>query len=202
MHDATDPDATLMLRVKRGDRAAFEELVARYRQPVLSFVFRTLPDATEAEDLAQCVFVQVWKSAARYEPSAKFSTWLFTIARNLCLNEFRRRSRHPADSLDAPAHAGTDEPRGHSVEDRGAASPPDTLLRSELEAKVAEAVAALPENQRNALLLWQRDELAYEDIAKVLGCSLSAVKSLIHRARETLKARLKPYLLNGGWENE
>lgn len=75
-------------------------------------------------------------------------------------------------------------------------------MRSELEAKVAEALAALPENQRTALLLWQRDELAYEDIAKVLGCSLSAVKSLIHRARETLKARLKPYLLNGGWENE
>ena len=200
--DPADPDATLMLRVKRGDRAAFEELVARYRQPVLNFVFRTLPDATEAEDLAQGVFVQVWKSAARYEPSAKFTTWLFTIARNLCLNEFRRRSRHPADSLDAPAHAGTDEPRGHSVEDKRVVAASDTLLNGELESKVAEAVAALPENQRTALLLWQRDELAYEDIAKVLGCSLSAVKSLIHRARETLKARLKPYLLTGVWADE
>ena len=75
-------------------------------------------------------------------------------------------------------------------------------MSGELESKVAEAVAALPENQRTALLLWQRDELAYEDIAKVLGCSLSAVKSLIHRARETLKARLKPYLLTGVWEDE
>jgi RNA polymerase sigma-70 factor (ECF subfamily) len=202
MPDTADPDATLMLRVKRGDRAAFEELVARYRQAVLNFVFRTLPDATEAEDLAQGVFVQVWKSAARYEPSAKFTTWLFTIARNLCLNEFRRRSRHPADSLDAPPHAGTDEPRGHSVEDKRVVAASDTLLSGELEAKVAEAVAALPENQRTALLLWQRDELSYEDIAKVLGCSLSAVKSLIHRARETLKARLKPYLLTGVWEDE
>ncbi len=199
---ATDPDATLMLRVKRGDCAAFEELVTRYRQPVLNFVFRTLPDATEAEDLAQGVFVQVWKSAARYEPSAKFSTWLFTIARNLCLNEFRRRSRHPADSLDAPAHGGTDEPRGHSVEDKRVAGASDALLSGELEAKVAEAVAALPENQRTALLLWQRDEMAYGDIAEVLGCSLSAVKSLIHRARETLKSRLKPYLLRGEWESE
>ena len=202
MPDATDPDATLMLRVKRGDRDAFEDLVARYRQPVLNFVFRTLPDAAEAEDLAQGVFVQVWKSAARYEPSAKFSTWLFTIARNLCLNEFRRRSRHPADSLDAPSHAGTDEPRGHSVEDKRAAVASDTLLSGELEGKVAEAVAALPENQRTALLLWQQEEMAYEDIAKVLGCSLSAVKSLIHRARETLKARLKPYLRTGEWEHE
>jgi RNA polymerase sigma-70 factor (ECF subfamily) len=196
-----DPDAALMLRVKRGDRAAFAELVARYQQPVLSFIYRTLPDATEAEDLAQGTFVQVWKSAARYEPSAKFSTWLFTIARNLCLNEFRRRSRHPADSLDAPAHAGTEEPRGHGVEDKRQVAAPDTLLRGELEAKVAEAVAALPENQRSALLLWQREEMAYEDIAAVLGCSLSAVKSLIHRARETLKARLKPYLRTGEWPN-
>lgn len=201
MPAAPDPDAALMRRVQRGDRAAFEELVARWQQPVLNFVFRTLPDATEAEDLAQGVFVQVWKSAARYEPSAKFSTWLFTIARNLCLNEFRRRTRHPADSLDAPAHAGTDEPRGHSVEDRQITVAPDALLRSELEAKVAEAVAALPENQRTALLLWQHDDMAYEEIGTVLGCSLSAVKSLIHRARETLKGRLKPYLRTGEWES-
>ena len=195
----TDPDAALMLRVKRGDRAAFEELVAHYQQPVLNFVYRTLPDSTEAEDLAQGTFVQVWKSADRYEPNAKFSTWLFTIARNLCLNELRRRYRHPADSLDAPAHADSDEPRGHSVEDKRETTAPDTLLRGELEAKVAEAVAALPENQRTALLLWQQDDLGYEDIAKVLGCSLSAVKSLIHRARETLKTRLKPYLRTGEW---
>lgn len=199
MPAALDSDAALMLRVKRGDRAAFEELVSKYQQPVLNFIYRALPDAAEAEDLAQGVFVQVWKSAARYEPSAKFSTWLFTIARNLCLNEFRRRARHPADSLDAPAHADTEEPRGHGIEDRRESAASDALLRGELEAKVAEAVAALPENQRTALVLWQRDELAYEDIAEVLGCSLSAVKSLIHRARETLKARLKPYLRTGEW---
>src|SRR3954466_12851659 len=100
MVNPTDPDAALMLRVKQGDRDAFEELVEKYKQPVMNLVFRTLRDATEAEDLAQHVFIQVYKSAHRYEVSAKFSTWLFTIARNLCLNEIRRRSRHPADSLD------------------------------------------------------------------------------------------------------
>lgn len=200
MPAATDPDAALMLRVKRGERVAFEELVARYQQPVLNFVYRTLPDSTEAEDLAQGTFVQVWKSADRYQPNAKFSTWLFTIARNLCLNELRRRRRHPADSLDAPAHTDSNEPRGHSVEDQRETKAPDLLLRGELEAKVAQAIGALPENQRTALLLWQRDELAYEDIAEVLGCSLSAVKSLIHRARETLKVRLKPYLRSGEWD--
>src|ERR1044071_8478710 len=97
-----DPDAALMLRVKQGDTAAFTGLVEKYKQPVMNLAYRTLRDATEAEDLAQNVFVQVYKSAARYQSTAKFSTWLFTIARNLCLNEIRRRSRHPAESLDLP----------------------------------------------------------------------------------------------------
>src|SRR5689334_17500100 len=97
-----DPDAALMLRVKQGDFAAFSELVDKYKQSVLNLVYRMIRDATEAEDLSQVVFLQVFKSAHRYEISAKFSTWLFTIARNLCLNEIRRRSRHRADSLDAP----------------------------------------------------------------------------------------------------
>src|SRR5437867_9467406 len=96
-----DPDAALMLLVKQGDTAAFAELVQKYKQPVMNLVYRTLRDATEAEDLAQHVFLQVFKSAHRYEVTAKFSTWIFTIARNLCLNEIRRRSRHPADSMDA-----------------------------------------------------------------------------------------------------
>ena len=98
-----DPDAALMILVKQGDSRAFAELVDKYKQPVMNLAYRMLRDATEAEDLAQNVFVQVYKSARRYEASSKFSTWLFTIARNLCLNEIRRRSRHPADSLDTGA---------------------------------------------------------------------------------------------------
>src|ERR1043166_5978585 len=96
-----DGDALLMLRVKAGDRAAFAELVERYKQSVFNLVSRTLRDAAEAEDVAQNVFIQVYKSAHRYEVTARFSTWLFTIARNLSLNELRRRRRHPAESLDA-----------------------------------------------------------------------------------------------------
>lgn len=193
-----DPDAALMLRVKRGDTAAFAELVDKFKQPVINLAYRTLHDFTEAEDLAQNVFVQVYKSAARYEPTARFSTWLFTIARNLCLNEIRRRARHPADSLDQPAAEHDDHPL-RQVEDKGVSSPPEQLLRGELEAKVERALAELPENQRTALLLCRQEELSYEEIAEVLGCSLSATKSLIHRARETLKARLKPYLQTGAW---
>jgi RNA polymerase sigma factor, sigma-70 family len=193
-----DPDAALMLLVKQGDTAAFEQLVDKYKQPVMNVVYRMLRDATEAEDVAQNVFVQVFKSAGRYEVSSKFSTWLFTIARNLCLNELRRRSRHPADSMDAGHPEQEDQP-WQQFEDKKTFSPPDTLLHGELEEKIEQAMADLPENQRTAILLCRQDELSYEDIAKVLQCSLSATKSLIHRGRETLKQKLKPYLRTGAW---
>ncbi|MGC3961366.1 MAG: sigma-70 family RNA polymerase sigma factor [Verrucomicrobiota bacterium] len=196
-----DPDAALMLRVKQGDASAFATLVEKYKQPVMNLAWRTLRDETEAEDLAQNVFVQAWKSAGRYQATAKFSTWLFTIARNLCLNEIRRRTRHPAESLDQTREDDGEQPL-FQVEDKRRAAAPDELLRGELERKVDEAMGALPENQRLALALCKQEELSYEEMAEVLGCSLSATKSLIHRARETLKARLKPYLQTGVWEEK
>ena len=194
-----DPDTELMLRVKRGDEAAFEELVDKYKQPVLNLVYRILRDATEAEDMAQNVFVQVFKSADRYRVEAKFSTWLFTIARNLCLNELRRRSRHPAESIEAAGEA-TDDSPARQFEDKRSVSAPDQLLREELSAKVEDALASLPENQRTAILLFKEQEMSYEEISTLLDCSLSATKSLIHRGRETLKQKLKPYLRSGEWE--
>jgi RNA polymerase sigma-70 factor (ECF subfamily) len=196
-----DPDAALMLRVKQGDMGAFAELVDKYKQPVMNLAYRMLRDIIEAEDLAQNVFVQVHRSAQRYQVASKFSTWLFTIARNLCLNEIRRRSRHPADSLEMPHPDQEDQP-WHQFEDRKTSSPPEKLLHSELEEKIQEAMAELPENQRLAILLCRQDELSYEDISKTLGCSVSATKSLIHRGRETLKEKLKPYLRTGTWERK
>jgi RNA polymerase sigma-70 factor (ECF subfamily) len=157
-----DPDTDLMRRVKRGDEAAFEELVDKYKQPVLNLVYRILRDATEAEDLAQNVFVQVFKSADRYRVEAKFSTWLFTIARNLCLNELRRRSRHPAESLEGTADP-ADEAPARQFEDKASVSAPDQLLRGELSIKVEEALASLPENQRTAILLFKEQEMSYEE---------------------------------------
>jgi len=193
-----DPDAALMLRAKRGDRAAFAELVEKYKQPVMNFIYRTLRDEIEAEDLAQNVFLQAYKSRGRYRQTAKFSTWLFTIARNLCLNEIRRRSRHPAESIEEPHAEHEDQPR-QQYEDKSQIAPPDKLLQGELAQKIGEALAGLPENQRTAILLCRQDELSYEEIAEVLDCSLSATKSLIHRGRETLKEKLKPYLQTGEW---
>ncbi len=189
----TDPDAALMLRARRGDRAAFTELVEKYKQPVMNFVFRTLRDEAESEDLAQNVFLQAYKSRARYKQTAKFSTWLFTIARNLCLNEIRRRSRHPAESLEEAHAEHEDQPR-QQFEDRQVISAPDKLLHGELEKKIEEALAELPENQRSAILLCRQEDLSYDEIARILKCSLSATKSLIHRGRETLKEKLKSYL--------
>jgi len=194
----TDPDAALMLRVKRGDRAAFAVLVDKYKQPVMNFVFRSLRDEIEAEDLAQNVFLQAWKSRGRYRQTAKFSTWLFTIARNLCLNEIRRRSRHPAESIEEEHAEHEDQPH-RQYEDRSQMAPPEQLLQGELARKIEEALAGLPENQRTAILLCRQDELSYEEIAVILDCSLSATKSLIHRGRETLKEKLKPYLQTGEW---
>ena len=199
MPDPLDPDAALMLRVKRGDRAAFAELVEKYKQPTINFVFRTLRDETESEDVAQNVFLQVWKSRDRYERTAKFSTWLFTIARNLCLNELRRRSRHPAESIEE-SHSDNEDLPSRQYEDKKILLPTDNALHGELAKKIEEALAELPENQRTAILLCRRDEVSYEEIAEILGCSLSATKSIIHRGRETLKEKLKPYLQTGEWD--
>ena len=196
-----DPDAALMLLVKEGDSHAFAQLVEKYKQPVMNMVYRMLRDATEAEDVAQNVFIQVHKSAHRYRIASKFSTWLFTITRNLCLNELRRRSRHPADSIESSFPSDDPQP-SLQLEDKKNFSPPDNLLHSELEEKINECVNELPEQQKIAIILCRQDEMSYEEMAKVLDCSLSATKSLIHRARETLKQKLKPYLKTGSWEDE
>src|SRR5271168_5024786 len=167
MADQSDPDAELMLRVKRGDRAAFSALVEKYKQPVMSFVFRSLRDEIEAEDLAQNVFLQVYKSRARYERTAKFSTWLFTIARNLCLNELRRRSRHPAESLEETHTENEDQP-ARQFEDKSQLAVPEEVLHGERAEKIEVALGELHENQRSAILLCRQDDLSYEEIAKVL----------------------------------
>ena len=198
MPEERETDAALMMRVKQGDMTAFAELVDKYKQPVINLLGRLLKDSTEAEDIAQNTFVQVFKSADRYHPEASFASWLFTIARRLGLNELRRRSRHPADSIESSRNDGEDLPPREFV-DASNPEPPQNLLRHELEQKIEESLAELPENQRTAILLCRQDELTYEQIAEILQCSLSATKSLIFRARETLKQRLKPYLKSGDW---
>lgn len=183
-------DIALMLRVKTGDLDAFEILVERHQHSVVGTAAKMLGGEAEAEDVAQQVFVRVWKSAARYEPTAKFTTWLMTITRNLVFNEMRRRQRAKFIPIDAEPEEGP----APQFEDADAAPPNQELLDNELKNAIGKAIADLPENQRTAIVLRRYEDMPYEDIAKVLKTSVPAVKSILFRARAELKEALKRYL--------
>lgn len=178
-----------MRLVSDGDMAAFEQLVGRHQALVAGTVGRMLGNNADVEDVAQQVFVRVWKSAKRYEPRAKFTTWLLKITRNLVFNELRRRKRHPTTPLQAEPDA-----EELPLPDRNTSTPDASLLEGELQRSVENAISELPESQRMAVVLRRYDELSYEEIADVLGQSVPAVKSLLFRARTELRQRLRAYL--------
>jgi RNA polymerase sigma-70 factor (ECF subfamily) len=188
---SSESDVALMVRVKDGDHDAFRTLIERHQRAVINVIYRALGDAWEAEDLAQRVFVQVFRSAGRYQPTAKFTTWLFTIAHNVILNERRRRARHPAESLEALTAPDEPDETGTQLADARVSDPAREAAERELQEKIHAAIQALPEAQRTAVILCRFEGLAYDEIAEVLGCSVSAVKSLLHRARRTLKEQLR-----------
>ena len=179
----------LMALVKTGDHRAFEELVGLHQNSLIGTAMRLLGNLDDAHDLVQQVFVRIWKSAPRYEPTAKFTTWMFTILRNLAFNEYRRRGRHPVQSLEADA-----EEFGHQIQDLHTTSPDEGALQNELERAIDEAILSLPETPRIAVSLRRFEDLPYEEIAEILNMSLSAVKSLLFRARNDLREKLKGYL--------
>lgn len=186
-----DPDAALMMRVRKGDTDAFRQLVERYQRAVINVMYRSLGDLWEAEDLAQRVFVQVYRSAKRYKPKAKFTTWLFTIVHNTVLNEHRRRARHAAESLDAMQTRSDTGESAWQMADERLSDPSEQAAEREVQARIFEAVKRLPDAQRTAVILCRYHGESYEEIARVLGCTVGAVKSLLHRARQTLKEELK-----------
>jgi RNA polymerase sigma-70 factor (ECF subfamily) len=182
-----DPGVAWMLRYQRGDERAFDRLVEDYSPRVFALLTRFLGPSESREDLVQEVFLRVIRARAGYRPEARFSTWLYRIAFNLCVNETERR--RPGCSLDEIERAS----REGWKDERGCA-PAAELERGDVVASVRAAIAALPARQRMALVLAKYDELPYDEIAQVLGTSEKAVKSMVHRARESLRELLSPFL--------
>ena len=187
-----ESDEEMMKSVAVGDTGSFRRLVERHQQMVIGTVARMIGSA-DAEDLAQQVFINVWKSAPRWRPEARFTTWLMTITKRLVFNESRRRTR----SRLLPQTQSYEEIRVPERVDRGPL--PDELLQQrELSLAIEKAMALLPEKERLAVVLRQQEGMPYEEIATVLGVSVPAVKSLLFRARNSLKQRLANHLPGGG----
>jgi RNA polymerase sigma-70 factor, ECF subfamily len=190
---AVDPDAEIMLRAKAGDQSAFDYLVQKYRRPMVSFMFRMARNAAAAEDLAQEVFLRVYRSRENYEASAKFTTWLYRIATNLAVNH-ARDTRHERPevqvSLDEP-----DEESGTTLElPDGTLNAEQQIVRRERMLAIRMKVEALPEQQRLAVIMHKYQQMDYKQIAEVLKKSESATKSLLFRAYETLREQLKEFI--------
>ena len=188
-----ETDADVMLRVKAGDEAAFDYLVQKYRRPMVNFMYRMAHNAASAEDLAQEVFLRVYRSRSSYEATAKFTTWLYRIATNLAVNH-ARDTRHEKPetmvSLDEP-----DEETGTSMDlpDRVPTVEEDLVRRERLMA-IRQKVQDLPERQRLAVIMHKYQQMDYKQIAEVLKLSESATKSLLFRAYETLREQLKQFI--------
>jgi RNA polymerase sigma-70 factor, ECF subfamily len=193
-----DLDAQLMLRVKDGDEDSFRVLLEKYRNPVIHFAYRMVQDRAIAEELSQEVFLRVYRSRGTYEPTAKFTTWLFRIATHLALNWLRDgRGERGHQRLDGPRDSEKDgELSVREVSDRRPSVEQRLVYETRLQ-EVRDAIALLPGKQRAAVLMHKYEEMEYSQIANVLECSESAVKSLLFRAYESLRARLAHMAVGG-----
>jgi len=187
--ESEEADEQLMMRIALGDTMAFRLLVERHQGLVVATVARMI-GMSDAEDIAQQVFLNVWKSAPRWRPEARFTTWLLTIAKRLVFNESRRRGRARL----IPQSRDPDEDLPDYSD--GSLGPDQQVLERELHEAIKQALSFLPEKERLAVILRRYENMPYEEIATILSLSLPAVKSLLFRARNRLKEKLAPYLDN------
>ena len=187
--DKQTPNEELVARVVEGDEYAFQILVNRHQASVLNLIYRFIGDRSKSEDLAQETFFQVWRAVKSYQRKSKFTTWLYRICVNLCINEIKsaRRKKWLQFFQNAPE---SKHPENETLFD-GSPNPEDLLLARERNRQITNALQALPENQRIAVILKRYDDLSYEEISRIIGCSVSAVESLLVRAKRTLQKKLK-----------
>lgn len=187
------PDLSLVERCRASDEAAFNEVVARYKSKIYSYVYRMTGSADDAEDLTQDVFLRMYTSIDSFRGQSSLSTWLFRIASNLCVDRFRRsKSRTPAYSLDEPV-SGSEHKSGHEVPD-STYEPQRLLENAEMAEQIQLGLAQLPDKLRAALILHDIEGLPYEEIAQIVGCPLGTVKSRLFNARMQLREKLSGYL--------
>ena len=185
-----DSDIELMLRTKSGDDSAFSELMRRHYKGVVNYIYRFTNTRDNSEDLAQEVFLRIYRSAKQYRPEAKFSTWLYKIATNVSLTHVKRRNNNL--SLDEISE------KSGEVGDDALEIPDDIIYRKEIKDVIFQAMESLPEREKIAIMLCKYEGLSYEEVSEVLECTVGAVKAYVYRGRMKLIDRLKPFLTEGG----
>lgn len=183
-----ETDIELMARVKSGDDSAFAELMKRHYRAIMNYIYRFTNDRNDSEDLAQEVFLRIYRSVNEYKPQAKFSTWLYKIATNVCLTEIKLKHRMNRVSLDE-----LQEKKG-DIKDSNSVSGYDFVNRRDIRSSIFQALNSISEKERTSIILCKYEGLSYDEVAEVIGCTVGAVKTYIHRGRLKLIDKLKPLL--------
>jgi RNA polymerase sigma-70 factor (ECF subfamily) len=193
--DVHDPDSKLMIAYQQGDQEAFDYLLDKYHRPIVNFIYKFVNNAAEAEDLAQEVFLRIHRARMRYEPRAKFASWIYRIAANLSLKEIGRRRRvffwkgnHNANGRGEEEELPVPDPLPNAER---------RMISSEMGRIIRNAIQALPPKERLALVLRRYEDLSYRDIAEIMNCTEAAVKTYIHRGKLHVRDRILPYLQKG-----
>jgi len=190
-----DSDVSLMLEFQKGDISSFEKLLQKHKESIINIIYQFIGERDEAEDLAVEVFLRVYRAAKKYQAKAKFTTWLYKITTNLCLNEIRKKAKLQTISLSKPISAGEEKEEEliEKIAD-AAPSPQQILEKKERNALIRKAIDSLPAKQRMATILQIYEGLSYKEISRILGCSVKSVERRLYWARTNLKERLSSYL--------